>query len=277
VQQTSSASQLTATNTVLTAGGVSDTFTTTTLTTYTPASHFASGEYGYYFSLDGAGNFQDSAATTAAADGSPIGFLEGNVSTRDFTQATAGSRPSQALDTNGHHKMTFNGTSAYVRYAGAGLYAAGAATMIFGLKAGTATSGAIFCEGLSSDTNTVYAILLQAAATTVRVFIRNATGTVIAQMDVTGALSASVANIVTVIDTGSTITARVNGTAFLSASPYTRSGTLAPNQSALGALWRSTAATFWDGGMFAGIACGRAFTGTELTNAESWVWSKTNA
>jgi hypothetical protein len=79
VRHTSSASNVTATNTTLTIGGVSDTFTSTTeAAAFTPASEFAGGETGDWFAAELASFFTNDAGTTpCTADGDPLRCWKG--------------------------------------------------------------------------------------------------------------------------------------------------------------------------------------------------------
>ena len=120
VRTTSSGSNLTAVNVVLTIGGVSDTYTVTTEAggAFTPANLFALGENGSYYDIsDTSTLWQDAAGTVpVTASNDPVGRvddLSGNGN--HLTQSTSGNRP-KYMTAGGLHWLAINDSTDFLQF-----------------------------------------------------------------------------------------------------------------------------------------------------------------
>jgi hypothetical protein len=236
-----------------------------------PQSLFG-GTYGYaldpsdtttlFKQIDGT-----SAVTTAGDTVGYIADLSGN--TASFAATANGStRPTWDSATS---TLVFDGVDATLFRNAAGLYAAGAATIIMAVR-GAAQNGHYFLsECNSGSTSPFYVPGTSAGSTTTsaQTFIRNDAGGTVVQNQAGATVWDDTLFIMTVTDSGSQIKIYKNRS-LINTVAYTR-GTTTLNRTGLGSLYRSSAANWWSGRVGRVLAIGRALTAPELATAENWV------
>lgn len=282
VRHTSSGSNSTATNTILTVGGVSDTFTTTTEAA--PVTLPTSGLILRLDADDLATLFQtvDGSTTAVATDSDPVGYW-GDKSGGGFHLSAAGNDTTRPAwhSNSGLPFVQFDGSNDILRrLAALGLYSGGACTVIAAVRSTNASQSAgnlgLFMEGSSTDVDPVYAVGSGGANTTFGGFIRNDTGTSIPLVSTNTILNGGLdANdtVITFTDNGSTIISYDDGASAVTRT-YTRAGTLTLNRFALGGWLRTSAASWLPVKVYAIAAWDRVLDSTERAEALTYMASK---
>lgn len=176
---------------------------------------------------------------------------------RNLIQSTAAAQPrlinAGVVEQNGTRPaVRFDGSDDYLTSASAGMFAAGAASVVSVQRIlSTHTSQPMFGEYSSSSDNTIYELCSYASGYTLGHFIRNdAATTLLANFssDVAPDAWLTTPTMFSVIDSGSALAKRVNKTDLASnPTPYTRSGATTPTRFAVGARHRTSATAFWQG------------------------------
>lgn len=284
VKQTSSGSNSTATNAVLTVGGVSDTFTVTT-----EAAAVSLPASGLILRLDAddlTTLFQtvDGSTTAVAADGDPVGYW-GDKSGNGFHLSAAGNdttRPTYKAN-SGLPYINFDGANDILRrLAALGLWSAGACTVIVALRSTNATQATsnlgIFMAGSNSSNNPVYELgSVGGASDDIGVFFRddaNASITVLANQTVVATGLDANDSVITFTDDGANLIAYDDGTAGPTRT-YSRSGhTLTLNRFAIGGWQRGAASSWLAMRVYAVAAWNRVLNSAERAQALSYMGSK---
>lgn len=280
VRHTSGSGSAASTHTILSVNGITDTFTTTTVNTFNPASIFAGGDLGFILDpADDAVNWSDTAATDPAAIGELVRRIDNkHTSGQDWAVATSG--PTRV--NNGGPAYEFNGINNYIEQSQADLYNAGASTLIFAVKSlNTAqTTKTLFCEANTADSDTKWRphTDIGDGAGQRRIWIVSDAG-----VSMINAASSTVAwpdgawNLVMIEDTGThvKIEKTVNGVASNNGtgSAYTRAGnTLTLDRTVLGsALAGGTRSGFFNGLVGRVVGIDRLLTAQEKLDIKTWI------
>jgi hypothetical protein len=252
---------------------------TNNISSFAPESLFAASEVGVWYDIHPDYCFTDTARTTNAAVGNLVAAVEDRSGNGNHAvQATSGNRPT-LRQSGGLYYLEFDSFTDFMSFPSAPIYAAGAGTLFAGLRADAGSDNRIYAEGSSSSNNPIYALLQRRVSPDTDRFgvtIRNdASSMSFANTTDTGspALNSSTVAVVTVQDTGSNISTRVNGSGSAGAS-YTRSGTLTVNQTAIGALLRISAGNFTNVDIYSLVVIGRTVTAGELEAGEAYMADK---
>jgi hypothetical protein len=250
-------------------------------------SDLFSTEYGFVLDpSDSDTVFQDDAGTTPALVDEAVGLLnDQSPNSLSFSQATSTKRPIRRNTADGWY-LEFDGVDDFLIETAAGLYAAGAATIVFAVdNVDTGNSGAMFAERRSTSGNTIYHPYTESSdGDNMRLFIRtdaNASIKNTPREPLAGSPFGGGWAMATVTDNGSSVVVEriiQDGTVYTTpGDSYTRSGTLTLDRSLLGASYGSTTeglqANMRIGRM---VAIGRALTTTELDQVKTWVAANNN-
>jgi hypothetical protein len=244
---------------------------------YTPAAHFTT-EFGYALDPNDLTKiWQDDAATTAGAVGAPVGRLTDVVAGRQFLQAVAASRPVLAELAGGKVVKT-DGTDDFLKLNQAGLFAAKGATIIIaGQYNVLKTYSVLFAEGMSTNNGVYYVPGTSTGMSTIgkRVWIGSA-GVAGADdfQSLNGSLFTQKFQMLVIRDSGSEIEISFEGQAPEAVIPYARASDaafIAPNQTSLGALVRTSTTSYNGFSLGRAFAIGRRLQGQELLAAMNWV------
>lgn len=178
-----------------------------------------------------------SGTTAVAADGDVVGtWNDLSANGFNFTATADDTTRLTHKIVNGVHSNSCDGVDDKLRRtASLGLYAAGSATVMIAFTHDTSDAGSLLGVGRSGNNAPVYQIanISTTDSNDFAAFIRNdASTTIINSMTADEVLPASVNYVITVVDTGSTLTYYVDGTALASAS-YTRSGVITLDQTGI--------------------------------------------
>lgn len=209
------------------------------------------------------GIFQSNAGTTAATANSDVAGYVPDWSGNSFTLTSfADDTTRPTLQGVGSYPcLRFDGSNdALQRTAELGCYNAGSCSVFIALKSNTpASSARVFAEANNpaSGSQAIYSIMASSAgATSATMFLRNDAGGVPLSGSNTPALTNGFNNtdvVVGMTDDGSTISMYLDQGAAVTQA-YTRSGTLTNNRFGLGALARSSAASWWAGDIYGVVA-----------------------
>jgi hypothetical protein len=260
------------------------------LSTFSPASLFASSEQGVWLDpSDFSTMFQDSAGTTpVTAVGQPVGKINDKSGRGNHaTQATAGSRPLLQQDGNGCYYLAFDGVDDYMTLPDSCMSNLQTSNQPFAMFAGARreTGGTFMSLFIAADNtdatagnNDSVGLNFNNATSQIQANIRDYTGA-FSDKPVTGGTygfpSTCVATWVRSSSTGYVAVNQVAGTAADQTQPaiglvlYT-----------VGALRRGSAATlgsYLNGRLYSLIVRVASSTGTEISNTETWVNTKTMA
>lgn len=223
---------------------------------------FGGGDTGFYLDFQDLSTlYQDTSFTTpVTTDGQEIqGVQDKSGSGRDFIyNATHGSPLIWYDATNDFARIgeTPGGKGRSLESTSSFMYAAGACTMFFAIKANPAGTGRyLILESSSSSTGPVYTIRGDATTSTIgSEWIRNDTPTTLtnAGLQITGAFD-DTDNVLIITDTGSLLSGYLDG-ALIDTQSYTRSGTATFDQIIIGG-YRST------GGISSALLCDMYATG----------------
>ena len=200
---------------------------------------------------------------------------------RDVTQTTAALQPrivnAGVLDVVGSNSKpgpVYDGANSYLTRVGAGLYAAGSATIAGVLKSATAAIGLnkyVVSESSTSSATPQYAIVRTDGTngSNNSPFVRNdSTQLLDAAGGTAPALYNAVLNQFTDIDSGSVISEYVNGAA-AGAPTYTRASTMTVTNLSIGALLRTTVSAWFAGQIPEIIAFASAIGSTDQTTLQN--------
>lgn len=190
------------------------------------------------------------------------------VNAKDMVQATAANQPKIATagvlntDTNGKIAPVWNGTSSVLTAAALGIYAAGAATAVSVVKGAAQANKRWFGEAHTTSSTAMYTLGGSGTGTAhALTTIQNEAGTLIVQPEGTLTAYDGTTHQQSTVDTGTALSRWIDtaqdGTASTS---YTRSGTLAPDVSFIGALVRTAPAVWFAGTVFETVAFGSALS-----------------
>lgn len=200
---------------------------------------------------------------------------------RDITQATTTLQPrivnAGVLDIVGANSKpgpVYDGANSYLTRVGAGLYAAGAATISGVLKSSTTAIGLnkyVVSESSTSSATPQYALVRTDGTngSNNSPFVRNdSTQLLDAAGGTAPALYNAVLNQFTDIDSGSLISEYVNGAA-AGAPTYTRASTMTVTNLSIGALLRTTVSAWFAGQITEIIAFASAIGSTDQTTLQN--------
>lgn len=216
------------------------------------------------------GNNVNTAAVSSflgSADGLIVTLYDQSGNGVHVTQATTTKQAKIAtagvVSTGG---LVFDGVDDYYSASTAGLYALGATSVAAVVKGAAQAGGRIFMEGNSAAASGQYTLLGAGSSgdnSLAITSLQNEAGTSLIGPIKPGAFDNTVHQTMT-IDTGSNMSVNVDQGAAVSAG-YTRSGTLTPNRTAIGAMQRSAVSTYYAGGVFEILAFSIALSGTQAT------------
>ncbi len=204
----------------------------------------------------GAGDLDTTAllAHTGANSGFITTWYDQSGNSRNVTQATNASQPlivnaGVVNLINSRPYMAFDGTAQHLLRTSAFVFAIGSNSQTIVTRSSSPlTDRRAVAEGSSASNNPIYTIIQNASATASQLatFIRNdANTTLFSGVLASGAFSSSPA-VITSQDITSAVEGFVNGTSGGS-NAYTRSGVLTLDRFAIGALVRTTTASFYPG------------------------------
>ena len=246
-----------------------------------PSSLFAGGAYGYAFdATDASKVFQNIDGTGARADDAPVGrLLDVSGNARHFSAlANDTTRPTaRAAGT-----VEFDGSNDVLARDEAGAYNAGSCTIIVRMSGNgalsdrrwwgerdVASSNPFYVPGTGTNVS---------AGGIARTFTRNDSGAAVLQNLLTGVVAYdNVMRTLRFVDTGSLNSVFVDGVESIQRA-YNRAGhSVTTNRTGLGALYRGTATSFFNGAIARLIVIGRLLTPQETADAEAWIASNAAA
>lgn len=286
VRHTSSVSNSTATDTVLTVGGVSDTYTTTT-----EAGGVSLPTSGLLLRLDAddlSTLYQtvDGSTTQVSADADPVGYW-GDKSGAGFHLAAPANdttRPTYRAN-GGLPYIEFDGSNDILRrLSKLGIYDAAQAsgvTIMVALRSATSSPSSNSCvvmEGNTGTTVQIYSALQAVGSGTTQAnpFIRNDANSIFGLSGsplISSAFDAT-DNVLTFTDNAGTVTGYDDAATTNPTRTYTPSGTLTIDTFALGAYRRFAAGNWWAGRVYAVAIWNRVLTSTERADALTYMASK---
>lgn len=222
--------------------------------------------------------FQNIAGSTAvSADGQTVGTWNDKSGNAFHLTAAADDTTRPTYNTSGGLSwVTFDGVNDVLRrLAKLGMYDASACSVYLAMRANPATSARLVADGSSSSTNPIYAPMFSdpAVASTSQVYLRNDAGTQInLKFSKTGVFNNSDC-VYGIEDTGSLINSYLNGV-LTAGTSYTRTGTVTTDRFALGALLRSTPASFFAARVYNVVIVKRALTGSERSALLTYMGAK---
>jgi hypothetical protein len=229
-----------------------------------PASLFASGEQGgWYDPSDLSSMFQDSAGTTPAAVGQPVGLIrDGSGRGNDLTQPAAASRPVLRQDAGGRHYLEFDGSDDFLQSGAPGLRITGPLTLAAAYQRETASRWDMImsCQTEAASTNAFEWRTQQTAGDAPMDFVAgNASFAAVSSGSCVVPIGAP--RIVSAMRTGSAVQFRSNGQA--SSAAHTLVPTADANsQFRLGSRQGST--LFMQGRIYDALLIARTLAGYEL-------------
>lgn len=241
-----------------------------------PAALFDAGQQGYWLDVsDLTTMFQDSAGTTPAVVGQPVGRINDKSGRGNhFTQATTAAKPILRSDGVNYY-LEIDGVDDILLLTAAPLYAAGSATIIIGARGVAQVNKYVFAEGNSGDANPFYGTPSDGNTGTgfCASSRNNAAVAMLSSVNTNSANGFNDSNrILTFDDSGTTGQTRVNRGAWTSQA-YARGATTL-NRSSVGALARVTAGNFFTGRFYGTIARAVKLSDRDLMTAENYIASK---
>lgn len=249
-------------------------------------AEFSPGDFGADLKLwleadDLATMFQSNAGTSAVTtDGESVGtWLDKSSNDFDLTStADDGTRP--VYNTSGGlHWVTFDGTDAMLRrLAATGVYAGGSHSLFVAVRGNPGTDRRFVAEGNSGSTNTIFAMLQSNSATASQLSLHyrandGATNAILNNVNLQSGAWDNTDKVVGVTDSGSAIIPYLNQSAG-STHAYSRSGTYDQNRFSLGAILRTTAASFFAGRVYALVLVNRVLTTDEREDLITYLGAK---
>jgi len=169
--------------------------------------------------------------------------------------------------------LDFDGVDDHLRADGVLLYAVGEASVFAGVNGPTGSNEYLIGESNSTDNDPIYALATKSGATTgdeLDALIRtDASASILPQSGGPTAFD-STDRVISVIDSGSSVTPRVDGIAG-TAKFYTRTGTLTTDRFTIGGLTRAAFSSAYDGRIYGLILRGAASTAQEISDTEAYL------
>jgi hypothetical protein len=225
--------------------------------------------------------FQSNAGTTAAtANSDPVGFVTDKSGNAFNLTSLADDTTRPLLQGVGVHPyLDFDGTNDFIgKSTSLGMYAAGACSVFAAIKTNPASASGLYLVSETANASSPIIAYMEAKnsapQTTATVFLRNDGAVALTganQGDITQALAFNNTDrVYGVIDDGSTITPYLDGVTGTGGS-YTRSGVFTPTRFGLGALNRTTVASFITTRVYALVVVNRAIDSTERANLTTYL------
>lgn len=219
--------------------------------------------------------FQSNAGTTTVTDGSVCGYA-GDKSGAASNLTSAADDTTRPTWNNNAGLPYLNGdgvNDTLRRTAALGLYANGAHSIFFAVRANPAASAALFAEG-GSVTDASVSILANAATpSTGRYLQRNDAAALPVDATLAASYFPNTDNVIGLTDSGTSVTGYINGVA-QTPTAATRSGVYTLDRTSLFALVRSTTGNFFAGRVYGVVAVKRVLTAGEIASLTTYLGAK---